>query len=442
MNNQIFNNSRHNKKRRLLLFTFLLIVIEWVPSYAHQSPNSLIFLDVSPDKVAMEVQLPLSELELAFGNDIAKSPETIIEKYGSQLNEYISTHTHIYINKNKPWLVQVKFLRLSKGKYIESGNDYWELIADIEVRPEPGENTRSFLLDYDVIMHQVVNHVALVAIRNDWENGKDADNTGQAMAISRNTGNNIIYPLEINLEKGSCWKGFKSMFKLGMRHIKEGTDHLLFLIVLLLPAMLLVNGRRWGKFGGTKYSIVRVLKITTAFTIGHSITLLVGALGLVKLPTQPIEILIAISILVSAIHAITPIFAGRETYVTAGFGLIHGLAFASILSNLKLGTGTLAVSIVGFNVGIELMQLCIIALIVPWLMLLSHTSLYSYIRIGGAVLAGIAAIGWIVERGTGKLNSITAAIQKIMGYTIWFIFVLAITAAIVFLLRKKNTAIR
>ena len=225
------------------------------------------------------------------------------------------------------------------------------------------------------------------------------------------------------------------MVGLGMKHIKEGTDHLLFLIVLLLPAMLLLNGKRWGSFGGTKYSLLRLLKIVTSFTIGHSVTLLTGALGWIKIPSQPVEILIAISILVSAIHAVRPLFPGKESYVAAGFGLVHGLAFASVLSKLHLGAGAMALSILGFNLGIELMQLFIITLIVPWLMLLSLTTWYKWIRIGGAILAGIAATAWIAERTTDNANMIASFVQASSKNTPYCIVLLALVALITSSLR-------
>ena len=422
------------KRWRLFFLSGVILFSALIPenSFAHQSPNTLIFLDVSPGRVAMEIQMPVPELELAFGNNISKSPETIIDRFDSQLREYLQNHIHAYVKKEKPWAIEIVSLKMDKGKYIESGIDYWEVIATVILKPQPNEDTRKFMLDYDVIMHQVMNHVALVNIRSDWETGNiDNDNhSEEARVIGWNVRDNIIEPMEINLEKGSRWKGFKNMFVLGTRHIKEGTDHLLFLIVLLLPAMLLINGKQWGKFGGTKYSIARLVKITTAFTIGHSITLLIGALGWLKLPTQPVEILIAFSILVSAIHAIYPIFPGKEIYVAAGFGLIHGLAFATILSNLKLGAGTLALSILGFNMGIEFMQLFIVALIVPWLILLSKTPFYKWFRILLAVLAAIAAMAWIAERSSGFGNIITGITAKIPENGLWFIIAVVIISVL------------
>jgi hypothetical protein len=240
------------------------------------------------------------------------------------------------------------------------------------------------------------------------------------------------FVMHINQSDGSMWRGFKSMVSLGMQHIAEGTDHLLFLLVLLLPAPLLVKEKRWGAFGGTQYSIIRLLQIATAFTAGHSITLFAGANSWLRLPGQPVEVLIAVFILVSAIHALRPVFPGKEVYIAAGFGLIHGLAFASTLANLDLDTTRMGLSILGFNVGIELMQLFVIAITAPWLILLSRTSTYPYIRIVGAILAAIAALAWVIQRVSDKTNIITDLVQKLVQYAPWMILLLIIAAIISF----------
>jgi hypothetical protein len=191
---------------------------------------------------------------------------------------------------------------------------------------------------------------------------------------------------------------FTSLFRLGMRHISGGTDHLLFLLALLLPAPLLVFGSRWAGFAGVAHSLLRVLRVVTAFTVGHSITLLLAALGLVRVPGRTIEVLIAVSILVSAIHALRPLFPGREPVIAGSFGLIHGLAFASTLGQLGLSPSARVVNILAFNLGIEAMQLLVVAASLPSLLLWSRTRGYSVIRIGGALFAGCASLGWIAER--------------------------------------------
>ncbi len=382
---------------------FFLLTTIWIPTavFGHQTPTTVILLDISPSQVAIELQLPVTELELAFGNPIAQNPTTALQQLGPQLKKYLLAHIHAYVTKGTPWLVEITDMRVQQEQQILSGPPFQEITVNLILKPQPSETTRTFFFDYDAIIHQVGNHTALVSIRNDWEQGKVEEKPVEVGIIRVDTRDNIIYPLRINLEQGGWWLGFSRMFLLGIEHIKGGTDHLLFLFVLLLPAMLLTNGKQWGIFGGTRYSINRLLTITVAFTIGHSITLLVGALGWIILPTQPVEVLIAVSILVSAIHAIWPIFPGKELYVAIGFGLVHGLAFASAIINLNLSLDYMVLSILGFNLGIECMQLVVILLTIPWLIFLSQTQFYTTIRITGAILASVAAMYWIIERMIG-----------------------------------------
>jgi hypothetical protein len=433
MYNLISLNSRRLNSWRLFIFlaVFALINLRATGAYAHQSPNTLVFADVNPKTVRLELQMPLTELELAFGNNISQDPENLIKNFGPQLEEYLKAHIHAYVTRTNPWSIAVESLRMEKGSYAENNIAYWELVAFVTIVRQPGESTRKFTLDYDVIIHQVMNHAALVSIRRDWEAGKiDPNVTSEAIVISRNTRDNVIYPLQVNLEDGSWFKGFKTMVNLGISHIAEGTDHLLFLLTLLLPAALIAAEGRWTKAGSIRYSLTRILKIVTAFTIGHSITLLIGALNLFHFPSQPIEVLIAVSILVSAIHAIKPIFPGKEIFIAAGFGLIHGMAFAQTLSNLQLDFGHMALSILGFNIGIESMQLFVIVLTMPWLIILSRSGHYAYVRIIGAVLAGIAAISWIIERVGQNPNLVSNFITQGQEDAKWVILFLAMLSII------------
>jgi hypothetical protein len=210
-----------------------------------------------------------------------------------------------------------------------------------------------------------------------------------------------------------------NLFQLGMRHIAEGTDHLLFLLVLLLPAPLLVAGGRWEGTTGVRTSLLRILRIVTAFTIGHSITLALAVFGVVHLPNRPIEVLIAVSILVSAVHALRPIFPGREAGIAAFFGLIHGLAFASTLSQLGLGRWERLVGILAFNLGIETMQIAVVAATLPSLILMSRTRAYPWLRVCGALLAGTASLGWIVERLLGAPSSVDGVVNKLAHHSVW-----------------------
>jgi hypothetical protein len=215
------------------------------------------------------------------------------------------------------------------------------------------------------------------------------------------------------------FSGFAGAFHLGLRHIAEGTDHLLFLLALLLPAPLLACGGRWDRRVSVPRSLLQILRIVTAFTLGHSLTLALAAFGLVRLPSRPVEVLIAVSILVSAIHAIRPLFPGREAAIAAFFGLIHGLAFASALGDLGFSSWYRLVSLLGFNLGIEAMQLTVVAVTLPSLLLVSRVRAYALLRIGGACFAAIAAIGWIVERSFNTENVIDPFVESVARHAPW-----------------------
>ncbi|HEY3839317.1 MAG TPA: HupE/UreJ family protein [Bryobacteraceae bacterium] len=384
--------------------------------YGHQQPTTLVVLDIGSDRVGMDLHVPLNELELAFGHDTTVRPEERLSTWEASFRQYLVDHIHPYSEDGRAWQVSVGEMSIGHAEQAQSG-PFQEINVHAELIPPTGASLRDFVLHYDVILHQVVTHKALISVHSDWASGRIEPT--QVGVIAVNTGTSRTDPLAIHLGAGSRWEGFRRMVALGSEHIREGLDHLLFLLVLLLPATLGTRGR---------YSVIGVVRIVTAFTIGHSLTLLAGALHWVALPQQPVEVLIAGSILVTAIHAIRPIFPGREAQVAAGFGLVHGLAFATVLAGLKLEPAPMALSIFGFNLGIELTQLFVIAMTMPWLILLSRTDAGRWVRFGGALLAGTAAIGWMVNRVTGLANGFEQFMETVTRFAPLGILVLALVA--------------
>lgn len=200
--------------------------------------------------------------------------------------------------------------------------------------------------------------------------------------------------------------GFGHYLVEGVHHIWIGTDHILFLLSLLLPAVFfLAPGPRRGSglvlqpHSRFRPAFVGVLKVVTAFTLAHSITLSLAALGVVGLPSRLVESTIAASIVVAAVNNLRPFFHDRAWVVAFGFGLIHGFGFASVLVDLGLPKGTLAMALVAFNLGVEFGQLSIVVVFLPLAFAFRKTWLYRrLIFVGGsAVIIGIA-LGWFVER--------------------------------------------
>jgi hypothetical protein len=404
-------------KRLQLFILFLLLAV--LGADAHPMPNSIVNLSVLESVIEGEAKVPLYELQSAMGNLLFQSSNN------DKFYQYFQQHIVAFSNNIK-WQTTIDSIKLVESIDPIVGK-YQEILVYFNLRPPAIQNLRKFTFNYDGVIHQVINHKILVFVHQDWINGINGENDAKQIGIIQlDIPSGKIIPLEVSLEKGSLMKGFNNMFKLGMNHIKNGTDHLLFLLVLLFPSMLVLNGSEWGGFGGIKYSIIRIITIVTSFTIGHSITLLIGAIGWLKLPQQPIEVLIALSILVSSVHAVKPIFYNKEFYIASGFGLIHGLAFASILTNLHLGGGTMALSILGFNLGIESMQLFIVLLIVPWMIMLSSISIYKLVRFLGSSIAAVASMAWIVERVKNKQNIVTQFLLAAFDNGFYFIIGFAI----------------
>ena len=185
----------------------------------------------------------------------------------------------------------------------------------------------------------------------------------------------------------------------GVWHIWIGYDHILFLLALLLPAVVIRQRKQWQAVDAFKPAFWSVLKIVTAFTLAHSITLTLATLGVISLPSRWVESIIAASVVIAALNNIYPLFRERRWMMAFVFGLIHGFGFATVLSDLGLPKSALALALVGFNVGVEAGQLAIVAAFLPVAFYLRHTMLYrKIILLGGSALIALLAAGWLAER--------------------------------------------
>jgi hypothetical protein len=194
---------------------------------------------------------------------------------------------------------------------------------------------------------------------------------------------------------------FAGFVREGIHHILIGTDHVLFLLALLLPAVLVtgVAGRRESALQW-RPMLVEVLKIVTAFTVAHSVTLALAVLDIVDPPSRWVESLIAVSVVFTAVDNLRPMLAPHHRWrLTLVFGLVHGFGFAGALKDLGLGGGSLAASLLGFNLGVELGQLSLVALFLPLAWWARSTRFYQRgVLVGGSSAVALIALAWVVER--------------------------------------------
>jgi hypothetical protein len=195
------------------------------------------------------------------------------------------------------------------------------------------------------------------------------------------------------------WHQARQYVHEGIWHIWLGYDHVLFLIALLLPAVLRRAEGRWEPTPDFLSAFWDVLAIVTAFTIAHSITLGLATVGLIALPSRLVESAIAASVVFAGISNLYPVLVQRRWLVAFLFGLIHGFGFATVLRDLGLPSGSLALSLVSFNLGVEVGQLAIVAVFLPLAYYLRNSWTYQrLILVSGSLCIVALACAWLIER--------------------------------------------
>lgn len=234
----------------------------------------------------------------------------------------------------------------------------------------------------------------------------DEDPTHRGLVLYNNgsvTSTHVLSPaspkLELVTSETSLWHSFVDYVKEGVWHIWIGFDHILFLLSLLLPAVLVRKEKQWDSVDSFRPACMAVLKIVTVFTIAHSITLWLAVMEYVTLPGQMVEAVIALSIIITALNNLYPVLPLSGWAIAFAFGLVHGFGFANVLLDLGLSSTALGVSLLGFNVGVELGQMAIVLVFLPIAYAFRDTSFYrlGIFKLGSVVIAIIATV-WMIER--------------------------------------------
>lgn len=219
-------------------------------------------------------------------------------------------------------------------------------------------------------------------------------------------------PASAPVSDPSPWPQVQRTVRDGVEHIAAGTDHILFLVSLLLVAVW----RRqdvpvWRRVAGDwlprehwRSALGEVLRLVTAFTVAHSITLGLATFGVVSPPSRWVESLIALSVLVAAVDNLWPILKAPRWAVVFGFGLVHGFGFAGAMQDLGLSAQDLVWPLLGFNLGVELGQLMLVVLVLPLGFVLRRTAFYrAGVVLPGSVAIAAMALVWFAERSTDRI---------------------------------------
>jgi hypothetical protein len=250
----------------------------------------------------------------------------------------------------------------------------------------------------------------LLVIQHNWRTGTFGNDMNVSMVLSPQDPTQVL-----DLSRSSVWRGFVALVRLGVWHIWIGIDHIMFLIALILPSVLHREGGRWRPAPNFGRALVKILTIVSCFTIAHTITLSLAALGVVDLPTRLVESVIALSITIAALHNLWPVARVNEAAIAFVFGLFHGFGFATVLGSLGLGTDHLVLSLLGFNLGVEIGQVAIIAAVFPLLFLTRRLRVYNVaLRLGSVGLMTIGLL-WVAERSVGFNVPLIPMAKAVLG---------------------------
>lgn len=386
---------------------------------AHSGVQSYLYIDITEQELGGRVEMPFGDLRTVFGYELDGTEDEILAELTANLEEmqdYVQEHLEIGTDGTR-WTYEMTTLDVL---YAETGYVLLYYLVDVPADTVP----RQLEILFDPFFDDIDDRDALLLISNDWQSGV-IDN-GEEVLLGFDVDNRVR---SVDLGEGSQWNNFTASIDLGVDHIRSGPDHVLFVLVLLLPSVLLFTVA-WKPVPTFAGSLWRILKIVSMFTLAHSITF--GLAGLEVLPLPPsrlVETIIAASIGITALHNLHPIVHNREWAIAFVFGLFHGMGFASLVSGLDVSDGTKLVSLLGRNVGIEIGQAVVVLLVFPALFLLRRTKWYRPIFVAASIALAVTAFGWMIERLFDQDLKVSRIVDPLVKFPRSLLFVAVLTAA-------------
>ena len=350
------------------------------PVLAHKTSDS--YINVTENDGAARISWEIALQDLVLFMDLDNDKDGSIswgELKENRTAIFSRTYSRITLTANdadcRPVLKSMNLSRHSDGNYIA-------LTASLpcDITSDGFQFKYSFLFDLDA------QHRGLLNV--------DIPGNSVAHVFSPDNQFFIYYVDEV-----SQTDSFISFFLEGVWHIWIGYDHILFLISLLLPATL--SGRKSNDNGKGDFRavFVSVIKIVTAFTIAHSITLTLVSLDVLSVPISLAETIIAISLVVAAGLNLMPKINIHRWQIGFVFGLIHGFGFASVLSELSIYGQSMLVPLAGFNLGVEAGQFAIVAVLCPLLFYFGQKKYYELVVVrAGSGLIMLLGVMWTIQR--------------------------------------------
>jgi hypothetical protein len=365
--------------------------LSWMPALllgctlvqAHIASDGFLTLQVDRAQVSGALELAIRDGELAVGLDHdGDGKVTWGELRASQtaLQTYVVEHLHL-AGADGP--CRMGFSPLQVNERVD-GNYLW-----LPFTAACGSVRKHLSIDYTVLNTEDPSHRGLLTL--------SANGATQTAVLGGGSAARLF-----ELDHPSPWAAFIEYLRAGIWHIWSGIDHLLFLLSLLLPAVLVRRETRWVAVPVAAPAFANIVKVVTAFTLAHSMTLSLAAFDVIRLPGRLTESIIAASIIVAALNNVFPRVTEGRWRIAFAFGLLHGFGFASVLAEMGLPKGARLVSLVAFNLGVETGQLAVVLAVMPLAYLMRSTAFYrrGVMPWGSSAIAALALV-WFMQRALG-----------------------------------------
>lgn len=348
-------------------------------AWAHKSSDALLSVQFASSGLTARWEVALRDLQVRpggfdDGDGVLHRSELVAKQ--ELLFEQLRTHVRFSAGGEACSAVPAGSVEITE----HSDGAYAALTATITC-PANG----ALALDYDYLFEADPQHRLIVRVQDEAHVLSNAERT-------------------LRLEHNAPART-SNLFRSGLTHILEGTDHLLFLFSLLLPAVLVQRRGVRAPAESLRPVFAEVLRVVTAFTLAHSLTLSLAVLGLATLPARFVEPAIAASVIVAAAANLLPPrkhpwLGGARWPIAYTLGLLHGYGFSSALDDAGVRGGNVVVPLLTFNLGVEVGQLAVVSLLLPLLFLARRWKLYERVLVRGCSLAiALVACVWFVERG-------------------------------------------
>jgi hypothetical protein len=364
---------------RTLALLFVLLLAGPL-AQAHIASNGFLTLKVVGSTVSGAIELAVRDGELAVGLDRdGNGKVTWGELKSSQaaLQNYVQGHLRL---TGADGHCPLSFAAVEVNDRVDGSYLWLPITADC------GGALRRLSIDYTLLDAEDPSHRGLLTL---FANG-----AAQTAVLGGGAGTR-----QFELNDVSSWSAFVEYLRAGIWHIWSGIDHLLFLLSLLLPAVLVRRQNRWDAVPIAGPAFLNIVKVVTAFTLAHSITLSLAAFDVIRLPSRITESVIAASIIIAALNNVFPRVTQGRWRIAFAFGLLHGFGFASVLAEMGLPKSARLISLVAFNLGVEAGQLVVVLAVMPLAYFLRATNFYRRgIMPWGSTAIACLALFWFVQR--------------------------------------------